>query len=583
MLERSVKKSKIRGVSPESNTMERGPETPMETSMMHQRQSPGNRESMESHGETQNWSKPSYSEMLAGFTGQRHNEESRENLSKDNYPDSDDDVYEKEEDKEYCPLIVLTKEEKKNLRQKWRQSLIIKLWGRKIGYNFLQKKLQNMWRPKAFMDLVALENDYFLVRFHSNDDFEFARDQGPWTILDHYLVVKEWTPNFDPTTDKTEKLIVWVRIPCLPIEYFDFAFLTKVGEKIGRPIRAYHNTGTAARGRFARICVEVDITKPLLTMFKLRKIIRHIEYEGLHLVCFECGIVGHRKEDCVKSRSENDQEEPPAAGETEELAVNGETYSRKLQIRKDITGDLPGEGAFGPWMIARRKEPRNGKYRQGRTTTRDNHGIKDSGKSGNKKNNLNSVELGSSSRFNALFGLDEDEDRENIMEGNEPNMDTMEDPRNEGKREVHEPNKIHTEAQRKEKSSGRKENRGKDPIPDLNVLEAGVESPNENNPCAKFTGDIRKQRELREGPNRAAAENEHVVVRGTNKGQSITRTIIENSVERTKLVEDTFMEEHHDDPPVDEGQNDDVMMDMEDEFGANELQRGLVAEGGDAF
>lgn len=66
-----------------------------------------------------------------------------------------------------------------------------------------------------------------------------------------------------------------------------------MGEKIGRPIRANHNTGVAARGRFARLCVEVDLTKPLLTMFKVRKRIRRIEYEGLHLVCFSCGVVGH--------------------------------------------------------------------------------------------------------------------------------------------------------------------------------------------------------------------------------------------------------------------------------------------------
>lgn len=101
------------------------------------------------------------------------------------------------------------------------------------------------------MDLITLENDYFLVRFYSKDDYEFARDQGPWTILDHYLVAKEWMPNIDPITDKTEKLIVWVRIPCLPIEYFNFMFLKKVGEKIGKPIRVDHSTRIVALGGFA--------------------------------------------------------------------------------------------------------------------------------------------------------------------------------------------------------------------------------------------------------------------------------------------------------------------------------------------
>lgn len=41
------------------------------------------------------------------------------------------------------------------------------------------------------------------------------------------------------------------------------------------------------------MCVEVDITKPLLARFILRGKVGQIEYEGLHLVCYKCGIYGH--------------------------------------------------------------------------------------------------------------------------------------------------------------------------------------------------------------------------------------------------------------------------------------------------
>lgn len=128
------------------------------------------------------------------------------------YPNSDDDIYDKEEDLEYYPLMCLMKEEKRSLHERWRESLIIKLWGRKVGYNYLLKKLQSMWKPKAFVDLVALENDYFLVHFYSKVNSEFAQDHGSWTILNHYFIVKEWAPDFDPLTNKMEKLIVWIRI-----------------------------------------------------------------------------------------------------------------------------------------------------------------------------------------------------------------------------------------------------------------------------------------------------------------------------------------------------------------------------------
>lgn len=60
------------------------------------------------------------------------------------------------------------------------------------------------------------------------------------------------------------------------------------------------STVTASRGHFARICVEVDFAKRLLPKFKLKKRIRRIEYEGIHLERFHCGVYGHRKETCPK-------------------------------------------------------------------------------------------------------------------------------------------------------------------------------------------------------------------------------------------------------------------------------------------
>lgn len=148
------------------------------------------------------------------------------------------------------------------------------------------------------MELIAIENDYYLARFASMEDCSVAKYEGPWLILEHYLIVKSWMPDFVPFADKTEKTLAWVRIPCLPIEYYDTNFLMRVGKLIRELMKVDQATGTVSRGKFARICVEVDITKPLLAKFKLQNQIRRIEYEGLHLVCFWCGFYGHRKEEC---------------------------------------------------------------------------------------------------------------------------------------------------------------------------------------------------------------------------------------------------------------------------------------------
>lgn len=77
----------------------------------------------------------------------------------------------------------------------------------------------------------------------------------PWKIMDHYLVVQRWKPNFRPSTAKIGKMAIWIRLPEFPIEYFDVEMLMEVGRQLGKPIRLDTNTSKAARGKFARICV----------------------------------------------------------------------------------------------------------------------------------------------------------------------------------------------------------------------------------------------------------------------------------------------------------------------------------------
>lgn len=58
------------------------------------------------------------------------------------------------------------------------------------------------------------------------------------------------------------------------------------------------NTASEARGRYARICVQVDLNKPLTRQILLEGPIQEVQYEGLHTLCFSCERVGHRSEGC---------------------------------------------------------------------------------------------------------------------------------------------------------------------------------------------------------------------------------------------------------------------------------------------
>ncbi|XP_023633443.1 uncharacterized protein LOC111829041 [Capsella rubella] len=60
------------------------------------------------------------------------------------------------------------------------------------------------------------------------------------------------------------------------------------------------------RARFARICVEVDLKKPLKGTIMMNCERYFVSYEGLSSVCSGCGVYGHLVHSCPRRVQEND-------------------------------------------------------------------------------------------------------------------------------------------------------------------------------------------------------------------------------------------------------------------------------------
>ncbi|XP_019184629.1 PREDICTED: uncharacterized protein LOC109179582 [Ipomoea nil] len=284
-----------------------------------------------------------YAETVSGQDERnvRQTEETMEEESEEDLSDEDDDD-------PLCPTIRLTRAEVKEIRAPWRKAIIVKVMGRNVGYAYLLRRLTSMWKPNGKMDPIAIDSGYFIVRFGAVEDLEHAMFEGPWMIMDHYLIVKPWVPDFDPFSDVTEKVLVWIRIPCLPAEYYSLIFLRKLGNKVGRTIRVDQATSMVSRGMFARVCVEVDITKPLISKFTYKGRVRLVAYEGIHMVCFTCGVYGHSPEACPKTTR-------PEAEKSDDQRAEG--VSHAVGEKHGVT---IGAEPFGAWMIAPGRRARAG-------------------------------------------------------------------------------------------------------------------------------------------------------------------------------------------------------------------------------
>lgn len=73
----------------------------------------------------------------------------------------------------------------------------------------------------------------------------------------------------------------------------------EIGIHIGGDVEDRPVTTIQSRGKFVRICVELDLDKPLQPKVIARGYLLIIQYEGLYAICFKCEPYGHRERNCV--------------------------------------------------------------------------------------------------------------------------------------------------------------------------------------------------------------------------------------------------------------------------------------------
>ena len=141
---------------------------------------------------------------------------------------------------------------------------------------------------------------------------------------------------------------VWAYLPGLPIELYELEVLKDIRRAIGPVLRINATTAAGTRGRYARLCVQVDLDTPLPQSVLIGRFKQDILYEGIGTLCFSCGRIGHRKSHCpytVKEKvtvvdnvvvSDHDGNEvevsPSSSSEMPEAGKEKEDYGPKMLV-----------------------------------------------------------------------------------------------------------------------------------------------------------------------------------------------------------------------------------------------------------
>ncbi|KAL8161101.1 hypothetical protein V2J09_012590 [Rumex salicifolius] len=218
----------------------------------------------------------------------------------------------------------------------WKQCLYVKVLGRKVSLPTLDRKLRELWKPIGGMWIVDLPRQFFMIRFELEEDYWNAFTGGPWRVFGSYLLIKEWSSDFDPLRDSITTTPVWIRISGIPMVFYHRTIIKGIASTVGHPVRIDATTLRFERGRFARVCVVVDLRKPLKGSALVNGERYFVEYEGLESICSSCGLYGHLVASCPK-RSSNEGN-LMTAEKAQDVGVNAEVT--KVDDRsKTLAGD----------------------------------------------------------------------------------------------------------------------------------------------------------------------------------------------------------------------------------------------------
>lgn len=222
------------------------------------------------------------------------------------------------------PSITIEKEVLDAMNGMWKKCMIVRVLGRSVAISALSKKLRELWNPKGIMYVMDLPRQFYMVRFEKEEEYLAALTGGPWRVFGSYLMVRAWSPEFDPLKDDIVTTPVWIRLTNIPVNLYHKSILMGIAKGLGQPVRVDMTTLNFERARFARVCVEVNLSKPLKGTVLINGERYFVAYEGLSEICSKCGIYGHLVHGCPRTIAER----------VANLAIQTETPTLPKQVHK---------------------------------------------------------------------------------------------------------------------------------------------------------------------------------------------------------------------------------------------------------
>ncbi|KAL3637383.1 hypothetical protein CASFOL_018551 [Castilleja foliolosa] len=160
------------------------------------------------------------------------------------------------------PTCIISNMELEEAEKQFEFALILKFTAGRPSLVDIKNHILCHWGLKEDPVVTLLDARHVLLIAENQDDMIRAQTHPSHRINASLFRIFRWSRSYDFVKDNT-KVPVWVSLTRLPISYMNPTFLSKIGNLIGKYLRADEETIKLKNGLRARICVEVDVSKDL--------------------------------------------------------------------------------------------------------------------------------------------------------------------------------------------------------------------------------------------------------------------------------------------------------------------------------
>ncbi|XP_019253821.1 PREDICTED: uncharacterized protein LOC109232507 [Nicotiana attenuata] len=220
--------------------------------------------------------------------------------------------------------------------EKWKKAVVIYVIGAAPSIGTIERFIASNWNFAAKPRIFYHNEGYFVVLFHTIEDKNEVLYTGPHTIGNKPIILKSWTAEFNFYDEVLKEIPLWVSFPNLPLNCWGKITLSRIASTLGCPIYADECTSSAAKISYARVLIEMDISKELPTSVVVqdpmgKSFEQKVEYDWVPTYCQKYCTVGH---DCSNMKGYGEPQDRPQGYEQQKYQRPPQKKGGQLQHTK---------------------------------------------------------------------------------------------------------------------------------------------------------------------------------------------------------------------------------------------------------